>query len=134
MQKNEQNSKNASINAGIIRSDHFYIKGYRAELDKAFRKIEANPKARIDASGIMIVSHRHPEYVYPMHIEAYGEANNIINTLALALIRRLKDHTPKDQDVQEAVFERFMESFERIAYIEFFESENIEESDTDEIE
>lgn len=134
MQKNEQNNKNASINVGVIRSDQFYVKSYRAELDKAFRIIEANPKARIDTAGIMIVSQQSKKYVYPMHIETYGEVNNIINTLAFALIRKLKDFTPKERDVQETALERFMEFFQATAYIEFFESENIEESDTDEID
>lgn len=134
MQKNEQNSKNAPINVGIIRSDHFYINKYRTELDKAYMKLKETPKARIDAAGIMIVSHRSQEYIYPMDIESYGEVNNIINTLALALIRKLKDFTKKERDIQEAVLERFMESFERTAYFEFFGADDLEDEETDEID
>lgn len=137
MQKNEQNNQNASVNLSVIQSDSFYIKEFRAELDKAYKDYLTNPKSRTDGAEIMIVSHRSQNRTYQIKGLSYGTKENIFNTLAYALIRKLKEYFPKDRDEQEAALERFMEAFERLAYFELFEAENeaenTEEPDTDEI-
>ena len=134
MDKNEHQNHH-SDNDKIVRfnfpiSDILYTHGFRKRLKAARVKLEAEPEAEINSTGILIISDELQEGNYMIRTSMFGSVNNIINTLANVLIERLKADAGSEKANREQVFSEFMSFFYYKAKAEFFKDyEEDEESE-----
>ena len=84
-------------------------------------KLEADPKAELKSSGILIVSDELSDGKYAVKSTSFGSINNTINTLAYVLIDKLIRGTPPKREVREQVLKNFMNYFISEAAARFFD-------------
>lgn len=125
MDKNEQ-KKNHDIEKETVGfsfplSDLLYTQGFRKRLEAARKKLEADPKAELTSSGILIVSDELSDGKYAIKSTSFGSINNTINTLAQVLIDKLIKATPPEKEAREQVLENFMDYFISEATARFFD-------------
>ena len=124
MEKNEQkknhDTEKETVGFSFPLSDLLYTQGFRKRLEAARKTLEADPKAELKSSGILIVSDELSDGKYAIKSTSFGSINNTINTLAHVLIDKLIKATPPEKEVREQVLENFMDYFITEATARFF--------------
>lgn len=132
MEKNEQkknhDNEKETVGFSFPLSDLLYTQGFRKRLEAARMKLEADPKAELRSSGILIVSDELSDGKYAVKSTSFGSINNTINTLAHVLIDKLIRGTPPKREVREQVLENFMNYFISEATARFFDDVENDES------
>lgn len=127
MEKNEQkknhDTEKKTVGFSFPLSDLLYTQGFRKRLEAARKTLEADPKAELTSSGILIVSDELSDGKYAIKSTSFGSINNTINTLAHVLIDKLKKATPPKKEVREQVLENFMDYFISEATARFFDED-----------
>lgn len=125
MEKNEQkknhDNEKETVGFSFPLSDLLYTQGFRKRLEAARKTLEADPKAELTSSGILIVSDELSDGKYAVKSTSFGSINNTINTLAHVLIDKLIRGTPPKREVREQVLENFMNYFISEAAARFFD-------------
>lgn len=125
MDKNEQkknhDNEKETVSFSFPVSDLLYSQGFRKRLEAARVKLEADPKAELTSSGILIVSDELSDGKHAVKSTSFGSINNTINTLAHVLLDKLIKATPPEREVREQVLENFMNYFISEATARFFD-------------
>jgi len=121
---NRDQKREAKVSFGIPLPDLAYAR-FRREMCIAAKIYEANHEADISTSGAIIVSKARDKDGYDIYGTSFGENIKVIDSLANAVIIKLKECIPPIKEIQEKILKQYMDTFLNTA-VDIIFSENDE--------